>query len=307
MIVSAMLHLKTAAPVGAQGFDFADIFDDLFGDFMGGGGQRRRGGAARGSDMRYNLEVSLKDAFAGKTASIDIPTTISCDPCGGTGAEPGTQPEACPSCHGQGKVRTQQGFFMVERTCPACSGTGRIIANPCKTCRGQGRTHKDKNLNVKIPKGVEDGTRIRLAGEGEAGALGGPPGDLYIFISVAPHKVFQRDGTTIYCRVPIPMTTAALGGELEVPTIDGKRAKLKVPNGAQTGKQFRLRGKGMPQLNSSHTGDMIVECFVETPVNLTKRQKELLREFTGEGGANTSPESEGFFTKVKELWDDLTD
>ena len=292
----------------AGGFDFgstlADVFDDLFGDFVGGG-RRSRTGGTRGADLRYNLEVTLEDAFGGTTTQIRAPTSVTCESCTGTGAEGSTQPVACPGCGGAGKVRAQQGFFTIERTCPTCQGIGRIIKDPCRACGGSGRVRKDKTLSVNVPAGVEDGTRIRLAGEGEAGVRGGPPGDLYIFLSLAAHRIFQRDGTHIYCRVPIPMTTAALGGSIEVPTISGGRARVTIPAGTQAGKQFRLSGKGMPVLRSNGRGDMYIQMVTETPVNLNKRQKELLKDFAHEGGARTNPESEGFFAKVKELWEDL--
>ncbi|MCG8505216.1 MAG: molecular chaperone DnaJ [Sphingomonadales bacterium] len=297
-------------PGGPGGMDFSanfsDIFDDLFGEFMGGS-RRRRPAAKRGGDLRFNLEVTLEDAFRGKETTITVATTVTCSDCDGSGAEAGSSPETCTTCSGAGKVRAQQGFFVVERTCPTCHGTGRIIANPCKACSSSGRVHKEKTLTVKIPPGVEEGTRIRLAGEGEAGVRGGPPGDLYIFLTVRPHKLFQRDGTTVYCAVPIPMTSAVMGGEIEVPTIGGGRAKVKIPEGTQSGKQFRLRMKGMPQLNSTIHGDMIIEINVETPVNLNRRQKELMRDFIEAGGDKMSPQSEGFFSKVKELWEDLTE
>jgi molecular chaperone DnaJ len=290
----------------AQG-GFADIFDEMFGEFMGG--RRASGaGAGRGADLRYNLEITLDEAYSGKQATIRVPTLVLCDSCGGTGAESGSRPTTCGTCRGHGKVRAQQGFFTIERTCPTCHGQGQVIENPCRHCGGQGRQRRERTLNVNIPAGVEDGTRIRLAGEGEAGLRGAPPGDLYIFLSVAPHPFFQRDGADIHCRVPIPMTTAALGGSIEVPSIDGGRARVTVPPGTQTGHQFRLRNKGMSILRSNSRGDMFIEAVVETPVNLTKRQQELLREF--EKAANpkeTSPESAGFFAKVKELWDDLRD
>lgn len=290
---------------GFSGGGFADIFDEMFGDFMGG---RRSNTAARGSDLRYNMEISLEEAFAGKTAQIRVPTAATCESCDGSGAEGGAQPIACGTCQGRGRVRAQQGFFTIERTCPACQGAGQVIDNPCGACDGAGRVHREKSLQVNIPAGVEDGTRIRLAGEGEAGLRGAPAGDLYIFLSVAPHRLFQRDGAHIYCRVPIPMTTAALGGSVEVPTIAGGRAKITVPGGTQANQQFRLKAKGMPVLRSKAVGDMYVEVAIETPVNLTKRQKELLREFEEEGkGRKTNPESEGFFARVKEFWEDLTE
>jgi len=295
---------------GGGGFDFnfgagfADIFDEMFGDFMGG----RGGGAARGADLRYNMEITLEEAFHGKTAEIRVPTSVTCDSCAGTGAAKGSAPIACGTCKGRGRVRAQQGFFTIERTCPSCHGAGRVIENPCPACRGAGRVQREKALKVNIPAGVEDGTRIRLAGEGEAGVRGAAPGDLYIFLSVAPHRLFQRNNADIYCRAPIPMTTAALGGSIEVPTIDGQRARINVPGGTQNSRQFRLKGKGMRILRSNARGDMYVEVNVETPMNLTKRQQELLREFEAESeGKKTSPESEGFFGRVKEFWEDLTE
>ena len=283
---------------------FADIFDEMFGEFMGG----RRGGQAaqRGADLRYNLEISLEDAFGGKQASIRVATAATCESCAGTGADAGSKPTTCQTCRGHGKVRATQGFFTIERTCPTCHGAGQIIERPCRACGGQGRVRKERALNVNIPAGVEDGTRIRLAGEGEAGLRGGPNGDLYIFLSIAPHRLFRRDGMNLYCRVPISMVSAALGGTIEVPTLGGGRAKVSIPTGTQTGKQFRLKAKGMPAMRSPEIGDMFVQLVVETPVNLSKRQKELLKEFDSAGsGETTSPESTGFFAKVKEFWDDL--
>ena len=294
---------------GGAGFGgFTDIFEEMFGDFMGGG--RRGEHSNRGADMRYNLEISLEDAFHGRTIEIKVPTAVECDTCGGSGAAEGAKPVTCSTCAGHGKVRTSQGFFTIERTCPSCSGQGMVIDDPCRSCNGTGRTHENKTLSVTIPKGVEDGTRIRLSGEGEAGLRGAPAGDLYIFLSVEQHSLFQRHGADLFCRVPISMPDAALGGDIEVPTVDGGRAKVKIPEGTQSGQQFRLRSKGMPNLRSEYRGDMYIEVAVETPVNLTKRQKELLREFNGkdgQGGRSTSPESEGFFAKVKEFWDDLTE
>ncbi len=299
---------------GAGGFDmggggFADIFDEMFGDFMGGGGgrARTRRGPTRGADLRYNMEVTLEEAFHGKKATIRVPTSVQCEACDGSGAQGGAQPSTCPTCHGQGAVRASQGFFTIERTCPTCQGQGKVIENPCSACGGAGRVRKDRSLQVTIPAGVEDGTRIRLSGEGEAGMRGAPPGDLYIFLTVKPHDLFHRDGANLYCRVPIPMTTAALGGQVEVPTVEGTRARITVSPGAQTGDQFRLRNKGMSILRSKNRGDMYVEVRVETPVNLTKDQKELLEKFHKAGGDKTSPESEGFFRKVRELWEDLKD
>jgi molecular chaperone DnaJ len=294
---------------GADGFgaSMADIFDDIFGEFMGGGGRRgRTGGRERGADLRYNLEdLSLEDAYAGKTVEIDVPTSITCDVCDGSGAKPGTQPTTCRTCAGMGKVRASQGFFTIERTCPTCQGRGAIIADPCGSCDGTGRVVQERTLSVNIPAGIEDGTRIRLAGEGEAGLRGGPPGDLYIFVSLKPHAFFQRDGADLYCRVPISMTTAALGGAFEVPTIGGGKTRLKIPEGTQTGKQFRIRGSGMPVLRTRDKGDMYITVMVETPQNLSRRQRDLLEEFERQSSGETHPESSGFFTRVREFFDNL--
>ena len=282
---------------------FSDVFDDLFGDFMGG---QQRGGrrAARGSDLRYNLKVSLEEAFAGLQKTINVPTSISCGPCKGSGAEGGAEPTTCPTCSGMGKVRAQQGFFTVERTCPTCSGLGQIIKNPCNTCKGAGRVEKERALSVNIPAGVETGTRIRLAGEGEAGMRGGPSGDLYIFIEVKQHELFQREGANLFCRVPVSMAKAALGGSIEVPTIDGGRGRVQIPAGSQSGRQMRLRAKGMPALRGGAAGDMFIELAVETPVNLTARQKELLAEFD-DLSENNNPETSSFFSSVKSFWDSM--
>ena len=283
---------------------FSDVFDDLFGDFMGGqrGGGRQR--AARGADLRYNLRVSLEDAFSGLQKTINVPTSIACGGCSGTGAEGGAEPTTCPTCSGMGKVRAQQGFFTVERTCPTCSGLGQTIKNPCGKCHGQGRVEKDRSLAVNIPAGVETGTRIRLAGEGEAGMRGGPTGDLYIFIEVEAHKIFEREGVNLFCRVPVSMAAAALGGDIEVPTIDGGRSRVKIPSGSQSGRQMRLRAKGMPALRGGGSGDMFIELAVETPVNLTSKQKELLKEFEALSEDN-NPESKSFFKSVKGFWDSM--
>ncbi|MDI3338056.1 molecular chaperone DnaJ [Defluviimonas aestuarii] len=283
---------------------FSDVFEDLFGDFMGGRGGGGRQRAQRGSDLRYNMRVTLEEAYKGVQKSITVPTSVACGSCNGTGAEGGAEPQTCPTCSGMGKVRAQQGFFTVERTCPTCGGLGQTIKNPCKSCHGAGRTEKERQLSVNIPAGVETGTRIRLAGEGEAGMRGGPSGDLYIFIEVREHALFQRDGVNLYCRVPVSMTAAALGGDVEVPTIDGGRSKVKVPSGTQTGKQMRLRGKGMPALRGGGIGDMLIEVAVETPVNLTGRQKELLREFE-QLSKDNNPEGSSFFSKVKNFWDGM--
>jgi molecular chaperone DnaJ len=273
---------------------------------MMGGGRPRGGGrrATRGSDLRYNLRVALEDAYAGTQKTIRVPTAVQCDTCNGTGAEGGAEPQTCPTCSGMGKVRAQQGFFTVERTCPTCGGGGQIVKNPCRACSGAGRTEKERSLSINVPPGVETGTRIRLAGEGEAGLRGGPPGDLYIFVDVAEHALFQRDGINLFCRVPVSMSGAALGGEIEVPTIDGGRSRVKVPPGSQSGRQMRLRSKGMPALRGGAPGDMFIELAVETPVNLTSRQKELLREFQDLSQDN-HPEASSFFSKVKSFWDGM--
>lgn len=289
------------------GFDFSsaftDVFDDLFGEFMGrgrgAGGQQR---AARGQDLRFDLELTLEEAFGGKDATIKVPTAETCEVCAGSGAEAGAQPVTCTTCQGHGKVRAAQGFFTIERACPTCNGAGKIIKNPCNACGGMGRVRKERTLSVRIPKGVEDGTRMRLAGEGEAGLRGGPNGDLYIFLSIAPHAIFKREGSDLFCRVPVPFTTAALGGAIEVPTIEGGSAKVTLPEGTQTGRQFRVRHKGMPGLRGDGTGDLYVECAVETPVNLTKKQKELLRQFQAAATDSNQPETNGFFARVKEFW-----
>lgn len=293
---------------GPQNGDFAsafsDVFEDLFGDFMGGqrGGNRSR--AQRGSDLRYNMRVTLEEAYSGAQKTITVPTSVACSKCNGTGAEGGAEPVTCPTCSGMGKVRAQQGFFTVERSCPTCGGLGQIIKNPCGACAGAGRVQKDRSLSVNIPAGVETGTRIRLSGEGEAGLRGGPTGDLYIFIDVRDHPLFQRDGVNLFCRVPVSIASAALGGDIEVPSIDGGRARVKVPAGSQTGKQMRLRGKGMPALRGGSAGDMVIELAVETPVNLTTRQKEILREFEKLSEDN-NPEGSSFFSKVKSFWDGM--
>jgi len=289
----------------AGGFGgFADIFDEMFGDFMGGRGGR--GQQAHGADVRFNMTISLEEAFAGKQAQIRVPSTAACEACSGSGAEPGSNPITCPTCNGRGRLRTSQGLFTMERTCPSCGGQGRTIDKPCRSCRGEGRVHREKTLSVNIPAGVEDGTRIRLAGEGEAGYRGAPAGDLYIFLSVAPHRLFQREGADLFCVAPIQMTQATLGGSVEVPAIDGGRVKITIPEGTQSGHRFRLRNKGMTVLRAKDRGDLYVEVKVETPVRLTRRQKELLKQFEGEGDpATTSPESTGFFSKVKDFFDGL--
>jgi molecular chaperone DnaJ len=297
---------------GGPGFNqdfassFADIFDDLFGMAGRGGGRGRGGGGGtgreRGADLRYNMEISLEEAYKGKTAQVRIPTSVTCETCSGTGAKAGTKPKTCGTCGGAGRVRASQGFFTLERTCPTCGGRGQTIESPCTSCGGAGRVTKERTLSVNIPAGVEDGTRIRLSGEGEAGLRGGPSGDLYIFLSVGPHAFFQRDGADLHCRATISMTTAALGGSFDVPTIDGGSTKVKVSEGTQSGRRFRLSGKGMPVLRAKDMGDMYVQVMVETPQNLNKRQRELLAEFEKESSGDTHPESAGFFAKMKDFF-----
>lgn len=295
----------------AGGFDegfgssFTNVFGDLFGDFMGG--PRRESDRNRGSDLRFNLEISLDDAFNGKTTEIRVPASVTCEACSGSGSKEGTQPVSCPTCQGRGRVRSQQGFFTVERTCPTCHGQGRTIRDPCRSCGGTGRVDKDRTLSVNIPKGVEEGTRIRLSGEGDAGTRGGPAGDLYIFVSIAPHDLFQRDGMDLFCQAPVSVTTAALGGHIEVPTLGGKRGRVTISPGTQSGQQFRLRGKGMPGLRGHGKGDLYIQVTVETPVKLTSRQKDLLREFEKAGSAKNTPRSSGFFAKVKDFGDEIKD
>ena len=294
--------------MGGPGFgaDFGSTFADIFEGIFGMASARGRGsGRERGSDLRYNMEITLDEAFRGKTAQIRIPTSVTCEACSGSGAKAGTKPKPCSTCGGAGKIRHAQGFFTLERTCPTCHGRGQVIDDPCKVCGGGGRVTRERTLSVNIPTGVEDGTRIRLAGEGEAGVRGGPPGDLYIFLEVAPHEFFQRDGADLHCRVPVSMSSAALGGEFEVPAIDGSKVRVKVPAGTQTGRRFRLAGKGMPVLRAKQTGDMYVQVAVETPQNLTKRQRELLTEFEKLSSEQTQPESAGFFSRVKEFLDGL--
>ena len=308
---------------GAGGFqDFNDIFSQIFGggaggggfaDMFGGGGRRQRQTMQRGSDLRYELDITLEEAFAGKDIDITVPIAEDCERCDGIGAEPGASVETCSTCAGQGRVRTQQGFFQMERACPTCGGQGEYVSDPCKACDGIGQTRQDTELDVSIPAGVEDGTRIRLTGQGDVapkrGASGGRQrGDLYIFVGVKPHDLFERDGANLFCRAPVPMTTAALGGDIEIPTIDGGRSKIKVGEGSQTGKRLRLRGKGMSVLRSDKRGDMYIELAVETPSGLTKRQRELLEAFAAESGDNSvSPESRNFFDKAKSFWEDLVD
>jgi molecular chaperone DnaJ len=285
------------------GAGFASSFSDIFEDLFGMAGQRGgRGGRERGADLRYNMEITLEEAFSGKTAQINIPVAVTCETCSGTGAKAGTKPKTCSMCGGAGRVRQAQGFFTLERTCPGCQGRGQMIETPCSSCSGQGRVQKERTLSVNIPPGVEDGTRIRLAGEGEAGVQGGPAGDLYIFLSLASHTFFQRDGADLHCRVPVSMVTAAMGGEFEVPTIDKGKTKVKVPSGTQSGRRFRVTAKGMPVLRSRQMGDMYVQVVVETPQNLTKKQKELLAEFEKLSSGETQPEAAGFFKMVKDFF-----
>ena len=295
-------------PFGA-GFGFEsgglnDIFDQMFGQFMGGrGGQGR---TRAGNDIRHAVEIDLAEAFTGVKVSVRINTRVACDACGGTGSQDrGRSSDTCPTCQGHGKVRAQQGFFLVERSCPTCNGTGRVVRNPCRVCHGSGTVQRERSLQVQVPAGVEDGTRIRLPGEGEAGGPGAPPGDLYVHVAIRPHPIFQRDQASLLMRVPVRMTTAALGGEVEVPTIEGGKTKVKIPAGTQTGDQFRLRSKGFSVLRSTARGDMFIQVAVETPQNLTRRQKELLEEFDADDQSTDAhhPETEGFFAKVKEFFE----
>lgn len=292
---------------GMGGGGFSDIFEDIFGEMMGGRQRRSSGGRERGADLRYNMEISLEEAFSGKTAQIRVPTSITCDVCSGSGAKPGTKPTTCGTCQGSGRVRAAQGFFSIERTCPTCQGRGQTITDPCGKCHGQGRVTEERALSVNIPSGIEDGTRIRLSGEGEAGQRGGPSGDLYIFLSVKPHAFYQRDGADLYCSVPVSMTTATLGGKFDVTTLDGTKSRVTVPEGTQPGKQFRLKGKGMPVLRSNQTGDLYIQIQIETPQKLTKRQRELLKEFEDISSKENNPESAGFFARMKGFFDTLSD
>lgn len=294
---------------GGQDFGgFSDIFNDIFGEFMGGGGGRQRQrGPQRGADLRYDMEISLDDAFHGKKTEVSVTVAASCEPCGGSGAKPGTSAKTCGTCGGRGQVRAQQGFFVVERPCPTCRGTGQIIADPCDSCGGAGRIDKAKTLQVSIPAGVDDGTRIRLSGEGEAGERGAPAGDLYIFLHVQRHNLFERDGTTLFARIPISFTTAALGGTINVPGLDRNTHEIKIPAGIQSGKQIKQRGAGMPVLNGRGVGDLVIQVDVETPTKLSAKQRELLEAFRATETGDESPQSRGFFDKIKEAWDDLTE
>jgi molecular chaperone DnaJ len=299
---------------GGAGFGgagaFSDIFEDMFGDMMGARGRGGRSGSRRGSDIQYTIEISLEEAFKGKEETLKVPMQDTCDSCNGSGSED-EGASTCPTCDGVGRVRAQQGFFTIERTCATCGGTGQVIKNPCKKCGGAGRVHREKTLKVTIPAGIDDGQRIRLAGEGEAGTRGGPSGDLYVLVTVKPHKFFKREGANLYCRVPIPMTKAALGDEMEVPTIEGKRVNVKIPAGTQTGQQIRLKGKGMKIIRSESRGDMYINVFVEVPVNLGRKQQDMFKkleeEIGGKQAKKYSPEASGFVNKMKELWSDLTE
>jgi molecular chaperone DnaJ len=301
---AAFEHGNGAAGFGADfGTTFSDLFEGIFG--MSAAGRGRGSGRERGADLRYNMEITLLEAYVGKTAQIRIPTSVTCEACSGSGAKAGTKPKVCAMCGGQGRVRHAQGFFTLERTCPNCHGRGQSIDSPCGSCAGSGRVTRERTLSVNIPQGVEDGTRIRLAGEGEAGVRGGPPGDLYIFLSMAAHPFFQREGADLHCRVPVSMVTAAMGGDIEVPTIDGGKTKVKIPDGTQSGRRFRLQSKGMPVLRQRQHGDMYVQVVVETPQKLTKKQRELLAEFDRLSSTETQPESSGFLGKVKDFIDGL--
>ena len=301
---------------GASQFhDVHDIFNEVFGDIFGsrGGGGRQRSGPARGADLRYDMEISLEQAYAGAEVEISVPATLTCETCDGSGAKPGTSPTQCTTCNGQGRVRASQGFFSIERSCPRCGGAGQMVTDPCTQCRGHGQVRTQRTLAVRIPAGVDDGARIRLAGEGDAGQRGGPRGDLYIFLSVQPHELFERDGLDLLCTVPVPMATAALGGDLDAPCLmggedcDGEcKITVKVPEGAQTGRTLRVKGRGMPSLRSRERGDLVVELYVETPTRLTARQKELLRELAGLCGDQQHPKSAGFTGKAKRFWEDIT-
>jgi molecular chaperone DnaJ len=300
-------HAAFEQGAGGPGFgaDFASTFADIFDDFFGMRGRARGSGRERGADLRYNMEITLFEAYQGKTAQIRVPTSVTCESCSGSGAKVGTSPTSCRTCGGIGKVRATQGFFTIERTCPSCQGRGETIETPCPSCNGAGRVTRERTLSVTIPIGVEDGTRIRLAGEGEAGLRGGPPGDLYIFLSIKPHEFFQRDGADLFCRVPIVMTTAALGGQIEVPTIDGGRTRVKIPEGTESGKQFRLKAKGMPVLRSKQQGDLYIQVEVETPKNLSRKQRDLLKSFEEASNPSTSPASTGFFARVKDFFEGI--
>jgi molecular chaperone DnaJ len=311
-------HQGLAGMNGSNGQGFADvhdIFNDVFGDVFGDmfGRGRNHSGPARGQDLRYDLEISLEQAYTGDQVHIKVPAAVACETCEGSGARPGTHPTTCTTCGGQGRVRRSQGFFAVETACPRCGGAGRMILDPCQTCSGHGMVRRERVLDVRIPAGVDDGSRIRLSGEGDAGARGGPRGDLYIFISVRPHDLFERDGLDLVCQMPVCMPTAALGGEIDAPCLFGgencvgeKKIKIKIPEGAQTGRTVRLRGKGMPSLRSRERGDLVVELIVETPTRLTAQQKALLREFEACCNDQHNPRSAGFLKKARRFWEDVT-
>jgi molecular chaperone DnaJ len=304
---------------GANGGGFGDvndifnnIFGEGFGDFFGGRGQRQNG-PARGQDLRYDYEITLEQAYSGAEVELKVPAAMVCEACVGSGAAPGTTPKTCVNCAGSGRVRRSQGFFQLESTCPRCGGAGRLILDPCRTCGGHGQVRRERVLQVRVPAGVDDGSRIRLAGEGDAGARGGPRGDLYIFLSVRPHELFERDGLDLLCSMPVPMTTAALGGEIEAPCLLGgencdgaNKIRVKIPEGAQTGHTVRLRGRGMPSLRSRERGDLVVELFIETPTHLNAKQKALIRELAGLCGEHQNPKSAKFFQKAKRFWEDVT-
>ncbi len=279
---------------------FSDIFNDFFGDFSNS--TRSRETSNRGSDLRYNLEITLEEAYSGKSDTINVPMNTECSGCKGNGGENGEAPIVCPNCQGSGKTRASQGFFMIERSCTSCNGSGQIVVNPCKSCGGQGRVKKPKKLSINVPAGVEDGNRIRLSGQGEAGLRGGRTGDLYIFVSIKPHNFFQRDGSDLYCNVPVSMATAALGGQIDIPTIDGSKLSVSIPEGSQNNKHLRLRGKGMPILRQKNFGDLHLQISVETPVNLSKKQKQLLEEFQNISNEKNNPVSDSFFKKLRDLW-----
>ncbi len=299
-----------AGPGGPGGFgDFSDLFNEIFGAAGGdmfGRGRGGRGGPERGSDLRYDIEITLEQAFRGMEREISVPRAQTCSPCGGTGSEGKAPLQTCATCQGAGQVRANQGMFRIVRTCPACNGRGQSIKTPCRACGGRGLTQKERTLSVKIPQGVEDGTRIRLTGEGDNGGRGGPPGDLYLFLSVRPHTLFEREGADLFCRAPAPMCKAALGGELEIPTIEGERAKITIPPGAQTGRRFRIKGKGMHQLRARERGDLHVEIVVETPVNLSTKQRKLLEEFAKDCDEESHPQTKGFFDTVKRFFEAQT-
>ena len=302
---------------GGPGFtDIHDIFNEVFGDAFGdmfGGGRRQQAGPRRGQDLRYDLEITLEQAFAGSNVELKVPVSLNCEICTGTGCKPGSTPSTCSSCNGAGRVRATQGFFAIERTCPRCGGSGRMVTDPCTGCHGVGQVRRERTLDVRIPPGVDDGARIRLAGEGDAGAHGGPRGDLYIFLSVQPHELFERDGMDLLCTVPVPMCTAALGGEIEAPCLTGGedcdgqcRLTVKIPEGTQTGHKVKIKGRGLPSLRSRQRGDLLVELFVETPTHLTARQKELMREIAAGCGETQHPRSAGFFDKARRFWEGVT-